>query len=479
MMADFPLKLPMESAIGRSGQEAHTRLINGYPEVTANDEGGKAPFVLYARPGLTRFNQSSFTGVARTLVLASATELLAVLGNQIVSFTPAGVSSVLANLSGTDRITSALNENSTAAQIALVGDGGTYWNFIPSTSALTTPSTSFPAPNSVTFLKGLFIFSTPGGLIFHSALNDGTSFNSLAFGYANSSALPVVRGIADAGYYYVFGQEIMEIWQDVGTSPFALAPVQQYMSMGLLAKYSVAQGATNGLIWIDHRGIVRYGRDGGALRISTHTVERAIEELPDSDRPNLIGTYFVAQGHDFYVLSAPSQWTWVYDISMGRWFEWNAFGLSRWLINDAILFNQHWLACDYRNGLLYRVDAGEYDDIGNEFVFEIWCPHASAFRTSLIADQLDIDIASGVGLVSGTADDTAPSLQIDYSDDGGKTFRGARRAPAGAMGQYGQLIRTGAWGRVNPKGRLWRVRASARVLRSVIQAQIRGRKLAS
>lgn len=476
-MADFPLRLPTESTIGRSGQEAKTRLVNGYVETLGVDKDGKSEFVIYARPGLARFAVNSFTGVARTLCLLNPTTLIAVLGAQVASFAPDGTSSVLLNLTGSDRITSALNENSTVPQIALVGDGGTYW--LLSAGAVTTPSTSFPAANSVSFLKGKYLFTTAGqngGLIFHSALNDGSTFNSLSFGYANSDPGNLIRGVADAGFYYVFGEKILEIWQDVGSFPFALAPVRQDIPMGLLAKYSVTKGAVNGLIWVDHRGIVRYGRDGGAQRISTHTVERAIETLSDTDRPNLIGTYFAAQGHEFYTLSS-TQWTWVYDISMSRWYEWNAYGLPRWLVNDAVLFNGHWVACDYRNGLLYQTNNEEFDDAGNEFVLELWCPHLSNFRNSIIADSLDIDVASGVGLVSSSlSDDIVPMMQIDYSDNGGKLFKGERDASIGAAGDYGRLVRSNGWGRINQKGRIWRLRASSRVLRSVIQAKLRGRE---
>jgi hypothetical protein len=480
-MVDFPLRLPTESTIGRSGQEAHTRLINGYPEATGEDGDGKAAFCVYARPGLIRFSQNSLTAPTRGFVLGSGdTTLIAVIGGQALQYSTAGAATYLAAVAGSDRVTAALNQNSTP-QVAIVNDGGTYWNLIPSAPSISNPSTGFSAPNSVTYLKGFFIFSTVGGTIFHSAINDGTTFNALSYGLAGSDSGALVRGIADAGYYYVFGDKIFEIWQVVGTSPFALAPTQQYIPMGLLAKYSIAKGAANGLVWVDHRGIVRYGRDGGALRLSTHTIERAIEELPDTDRPNLSGCYFTAQGHEFYCLSAPSQWSWVCDITMQRWFEWNSNGLAlnRWIVNDAIPLNEHWVVSDYRNGLLYQVDADEFDDIGNEFIFDLWCPHVHAFGNSLIADQLDIDIASGTGLLSGTSDDESPQLQISYSDDGGSIFKGERYTGIGAAGQRSQLVRTNSWGRVNPKGRIWRIRASARVLRSVIQAQIGGRRLSS
>ena len=474
-MPVFPLRLPTESTIGRSGEEAYARLVNGYVEVLGSDQDGKAKFCVYARPGLTRFSVNSASSTARVLVQLSDSALIAVLGNQVTQFATTGTSSVLTTLTGTDSITAALNENSTHAQIAMVSDGGTY--SLLSNGSITNPTTGFSAPNSVTFLKGKFLFTTAGGLIFHSALNDGTSFNSLSFGYANSDPAPLVRGVADAGYYYVFGERIMEIWQDAGTVPFALAPLQQYIPMGLLSKYSLAKGAANGLLWVDHRGIVRYGRDGGARRISTHTVERAISELSTADQAALSGSYFVSQGHEFYALSAPTQWTWVCEIAMERWFEWDSYGLGRWLGGTAIPFAGGWVIPDYRNGLLYKVNADEYDDAGNEFVMELYCPHVHGYPNSIIADQLNIDGASGVGLLSGTADDIAPQVQVSFSQDGGKTFHGERYASIGASGQYGQLVRMNNWGRINPKGRVWRIAASARVLRSVIQASITGQPL--
>ena len=477
-MADSPLRLPTESTIGRSGQESYSRLVNGYIETQGADSDGKSKFCVYARPGLTRFAVNSFTNTARALILLSDTALIAILGPQIVQFAPDGTSTVLVNLTGTDRITSALNENSSTPQIALVNDGGTYSLLI--NGVLSNPNTTFSAPNSVAFLKGKFIFTTSGntgGLIFHSALNDGATFNSLAFGYANSDPGQLIRGISDAGYYYVFGESIMEIWQDAGTTPFALVPLQQYIAMGLMAKYSLVKGATNGLIWVDHRGIVRYGRDGGAQRISTHTLEREIAELSAADKLTLIGTYFVAQGHEYYKLSSYGNWTWVYDISYGRWFEWRAYGQSDWIINDAILFNKQWIGCDTRNGLLYTINADEFDDAGNEFVLECFCPHVHTYPNSMIADKLDIDIASGVGLLSGTSDDTNPTIQVSYSDDGGKTFKGERKASLGQTGEYKRLVRMNGWGRITPKGRVWRIAASARVLRSLIQANVTGQAL--
>lgn len=480
-MAEFPLRIPTESTVGRSGQEAHVRLVNGYAEALGADQDGKAPFAIYARPGLSTFGTRAFGGVARTLTLLNNTTLLALLGTQLVSFDITGAPTVLGNITGTDRVTSALNENGTP-QVAFVSDGGTYTML--QGGVFTNPVTGFGAPNSVAYLKGLFCFTEANGTLFHSNVNDGSTFNALAFGLAQSDPLALVRCVADAGYLYVFGTQILEIWQNAGTTPFALAPLQQYIPMGLLAKYSVAKGAANGLIWVDHRGIVRYGRDGGAQRISTHSIERAIEELSDADRPNLIGGYFVAQGHEYYTLSAPSEFTWVYNISNQRWYEWASNGplnaFSRWIVNDTVLFNEHWLGTDYRNGTLYTMSADTYTDAGNDFIFEAWCPHVHAFRKGVAADFLDIDIVSGVGLSSDAdAANVNPQLQVSFSDDGGNLFTGERFLPIGKTGQRKQLIRSGQWGRITPKGRIWKMRGSSAVLRGIIQAHVDGRQLYS
>lgn len=483
MSEDFPLRLPTESTRGRSGQEANTRLVNGYTETLGTDQDGKSRYTVYARPGLMRFGTSSFPVTAIGMVLLSDTALVAVLGTQIVSFDTSGNATVLNTLAASGNLTMAINEAATP-EVAMVDDGGTFTRMV--SGALSNPTTSFAAPNSVTFLRGKFCFTTAGGLIFHSAINNGNSYNAGSFDFANSDPNALVRGIADAGFWYIFGTRTLEIWQDVGAFPMAFQPLQQYIPMGLLAKYSLTKGGTNGLLWVDHRGVVRYGRDGGAQRISTHTVERAIETLPDADRPNLNGTYFVSQGHEFYALSAPVDtntgapgFTWVYDIGNQRWYEWNSFGLGRWIGQNAILFNQHWVMSDYRNGLLYQTNDGEYDDAGTEFILELWCPHMHNFRGGIFADSLDIDIASGVGLVgTGTSDDTSPMIAVSFSDDGGETFKYERSASIGQAGQYGQLVRLNQWGRINQKGRIWRIRASSRVLRSVIQANVRGRRCA-
>src|SRR5579883_2413506 len=238
-MQPIPLRLPAESTIGRDGQEANTRLINAYAEAHGADRDGKAAFTTYPVPGLTRFNQTSFTGAERGMILLDDSHLIAVLGVQVVQFTTAGASSVLANLAGSDRLTMARNLNSTP-QIGIVNSTGQYYYLQRDTLTLPTEP-NLPAPNSITYLGGYFVFGIGDGTnrIFHTPpLDLATGISALAFGYASASSDTIVRVYAHAGFLYVFKSKSLEIWQNAGTSPFAFAPVQQYVQLGLLAKFS-------------------------------------------------------------------------------------------------------------------------------------------------------------------------------------------------------------------------------------------------
>lgn len=474
-MQPIPLRLPTEAAIGRDGQESNARIINAYVEFLGQDQGGKAPFTTYPVPGLTRFNATSFTGAERGMILLTDSTLIAVLGTQIVSFTTAGISTVLATLAGSDRLMMARNLNATP-QIGIVNTAGQYYYLQGGT--LTQPTeVNLPTPNSITYLGGYFVFGIGDGTnrIFHTPpLDQATGISALAFGYASSTSDNIVRVYAHAGFLFVFKSKSLEIWQNAGTTPFAFAPVQQYIPLGLAAPFSIAE-TQYGMFWVDHKGMVRFGRDAGAQRISTHTVERAIQSLSDSDRANIVGHIVTWEGHECYQISAPTSWTYCYDTGTSRWFQRVSYGTTRWLGNNSVNFSGHYIVSNYTNGNLYKLDASSYSEDGSEYVVELWCPNSNSFPSGMIVDRLDVDVISGVGTLGAGVDSTTPQLAIDYSDDGGKTFNGERLAPLGAIGQYSQLVRTSGWGRISQKGRIWRFRASPNVMRGIIQAIVTGR----
>lgn len=471
MSKALPLVLPMASTIGRDGQVANARLINGYAELLGDD--GKSPFALYGAPGLTRWDDGAYSGAERGLIERSTAELIAVLGNQIIAFDSAGNDTALATIVGSGRLIMSINRAS-PRQISIVTPAGQYYVLTGSALVLNADA-DLPSPNSCDYLRGRTLFGINDGRVYASDTDDATSISALAFGEANAGADGLVRVFVNAGFGYFFGQKRLEIWQadpSLAGQPFPFSPVQQDIDLGLGAKHAIAR-FEKALIWVDHNLIVRYGRDGGAERVSTHAVERQIEALTTAQRAELVGSIHVWQGHETYCLKAAT-FTWCLDLVLAKklgfekaWYERTSYGLDHWRVNSAIQFAGKYILGDEGDGKLYHLDPAAYTENGNEHVLDIRCAHSHRFPDAMLIDGVEVDMVSGVGLAAGSADDTDPEIMIDFSDDGGKTFQGERHAKFGKQGEFKQAVRLNRWGRCDQKGRIWRLRASAAVLKAI------------
>jgi hypothetical protein len=470
-MAQIPLVLPKESTIGRHGQDANTRIINGYTEVFGQDNDGKSLFGIYTAAGLKRFDSGNVADVSRGMIGLDETNFVVVQGASLYNVNLAGTVTRNGGILGDGRVTMARNIH-LPPQIGIVTENNIY--YLLENGALTHPAEpNLPAPNSICYVKGHFVYGIEDGRIFASPLDSGVGISALSYDYANSESDTLVRVFSSVGYLYIFGTRSLEIWQATGDVPFPFSPIQQNISLGLLAKYSIAE-TEKGLLWIDHKGIVRYGRDGGAQRVSTHSVERSIASLSESEQADITGFVYISQGHQYYVLNA-STWTWVFDTDANRWYERKTYGLTHWIASDAIWFNGKYVVSSNFNGNLFEVDQDFYSDSDTGIVLEVWCQTSHAFPGGIIIDSLDVDVLSGVGQTGGDAASQNPMLMIDYSDDGGKTFQGERRVPIGKVGEYRKMVRSGRWGRTAQKGRIWRFRSSAKVLKGILQASLRAR----
>ena len=467
----IPLPLPKESTIGRHGQDANTRIINGYVELFGQDNDGKSPHAIYTAAGLRRFDTGTVSDAERGMIGLDESNFVTVLGTSAYNVDSTGVVTRLGGVLGTGRVTMARNLNGTP-QIGIVTEGGLY--YLLQGGVISYPSEAdLPAPNSICYVKGHFVYGISDGRIFASPLDAGTGISPLSFDYANSESDDLVRVFASVGYVYVFGTRSLEIWQATGDVPFPFGPIQQNIALGLLAKHSVAE-TEKGLLWIDHKGVVRYGRDGGAQRVSTHSVERSIASLGPEDQLTITGFTYMSQGHQYYVLNGAT-WTWIYDCDANRWYERKTYGDTKWMASDSLWFGGKYIISSNTNGNIFELDQDYYWDSGTGIVLEIWCQDAHNFPGGILIDSLDVDILSGVGLTSGNLASQDPRILIDYSDDGGKTFQGERRVSIGKVGEYRQMVRSGRWGRTAQKGRIWRFRAPADVLRGILQASMRVR----
>lgn len=470
-MPTLPLNLGLGLNVGLDGQVANVRHINCYVEDGGTD--GKGRFPIYVAPGLTRFDSGAYTGISRGLIQLNDNALIAILGNEVASFDTGGVATTLSTIVGSGRIFLARNR-AAAPQIAFVTNTGQY--YILQSGVLSQISDAdLAVPNSVTYLKGFFLFSTSDGRIFQSDLDD-ENVSALAFDSANSRSEGLVRVFAHGGFLYCFGRRTTEIWQpdpSLASEPFVFSPIQQDIEYGCIAPHSVAQIGTS-LGWVDDNGIVRHGRDGSAVRISNHAIERAIEDLTQAQRAEIAGRQWFHQGHEFYTLFS-DQWTYTHDLLTGQWHERQSYGQNTWMVNDIVAFDGRFIAGNETNGELFEIDPDAYDEDGALLVLDIRAPTVHTFPKAYIADTIEVDAIMGMGRNTTNTHNSDPLLMLDYSDDGGRTYQGERTKTLGAIGKYQNTIRFNQCGMVNESGRQWRLRASAAVIRGIISASIEAR----
>lgn len=475
-----PLVLPTGSTIGRSGQVANTRLVNAYPEPSGPNGGdGKATFAIYGATNLKRWDSGNYVGSCRGLMELNSTTLIGILGNEVASFDADGNATTIGSIVGSKRLHMSRNRNA-AVQIAMLTESNQ--TFVLQSGSITQVTDGdLPAPSSVAYLSGFGLYGIQNGRIYASALENFSSVAAGAFGDSKADDSDLVKVHPDSNYMYVFNKRGTEIWRPNETAPnsaFLFSPTQQSFSYGTFSPHSVISIPGKGICWVDHERIVRLGRDANAAKISDHTVARQLEMLTAAELADVYLYYYTFQDHEV-IQMVSDRWTWEYLIGFGRWVQRKSYARDRYRAHAHEFFAGKHIVGNDEDGKLYYYDTETYSDAGDFSVMEVWCAHSQRFPGDMIVHALVVDVIGGVGLSDPGADeaDIDSKLMIDYSDDGGASFVGERQVDLGRAGSRKQSIRTNGWGRVTNEGRIWRFRASAKVLKGIIQAALIGEPL--
>ena len=312
----------------KTGFGSNQRLLNAYPE--ALGDAAKSPLPVYAVPGTSRFDTGAtgLNGPCRGMLYVFGKGLYVIAGTAAALFDDQGnATPVSGTIGGSSMAIMAANQRPNP-QIGIVADN-VYYVLDTGTNTIAEPNIStLPAPNSVTFLDGYLVFSIPDGRIFHTNLNDALTVNALAYGTASSRSDGLRRIVTHRGALIALGETSLEIWEDVGTMPFAFAPIRADVDIGCIAEQTVTTVA-DALLWADQNGMVRQLTASEPVRISTHALERAISDLSWDERRALRAVYTHFNGHDFYALTSP-YWTWEFDLATGLWHERASGGLPNW-----------------------------------------------------------------------------------------------------------------------------------------------------
>lgn len=513
-----PLMLAQRSNPTRTGHEGVARLENMIVE--DNGEDAKQQFSLHAASGLEEWASPSGAVEIRAMITADP-YLYVVAGRVLYRIEASGTAVELGGIPTDGLVTMAVNRRSPVADIGIVSDGLYY--VVRSGVLQQVNDVDLPPACSIAVLDGQFILPGYDNRWFISGVDDGLTIDALDFASAESSPDANVRAAVVGQEAVLLGAQSAEWWQSA-TSDFPFARVTA-RNVGCYAAGSVAnvllmregQAVGDVLIWAgtDQRGSyagVYMAQGYQPVKISPAGLDRAIEAETDHDS---IRSFAWVEGGKSYYAIVGSTFSWQFDTT-GRWYQRSSYNLPRWRVQTVAAFAGMLVAGDYDNGKIYRMHRDIQDEDGSHLVCTVVLPPVHAFPHGIVFDRLDIDVTPGVGLVhdfgnddyltaddgstdlevDGTATDLTPDIReapdtyannmadveplvmIDWSDDGGQSWRGQRSVTLGRAGETSARVSTTRLGSCSQGGRSFRLSCSANVVRAIhaVHAETRARR---
>lgn len=457
-MKQAAIKFAANSSPGERSQLSGARLINAIVEKLGTEQ-----VIVKRAPGLKKYSTSigSFSH-CRGIVEVNDTTALIVYNEYVerVSIsTGSPVHTIMGLLPGSDLVTVAKNNAATPDIVCVSPISGPY---VLSTTGAPSgyPDADVEFPNSVCFLDGYFFFSYRTGKCIASGLNT-TATNPLDFAIMESNSGGMYRVVAFNESLYMCGPDGMEQWVNNANPtgfPFSRSAV---IPSGIAGTYAIAgfeSGFTKSLLYVGTTNMVYQLNGVTPVRISTHDVERDIQNLADKSTIRC----FVAMnnGHAFWVMKSP-EWTWVYDLLTSSWQERQSYGSTTWRAEMSARVFGDWLLGDGENGKLYRLDNMTYAEDTLPLVYDVTSLPVDEFPQRQTVARADFALAPGTGQADGATDQVIdPSAWISWSDDSGATYGTPVERKIGQQGAYARRIYINRCGRTKALGRQWNIKVS-------------------
>jgi hypothetical protein len=374
------------------------------------------------------------------------------------------VTTLTGTLPGTDRVTWGKNNQQATPPrgLVVVSELGAY-SVTPTAVTPYSDGDLTGGPSSVCHMDGYLLFTYSSGRIIATELNS-LSVDPLSVATAEANPDGLLRGIVAGRQLFAMGPASIEVFQDVGSSPFPLARAA-VIPVGLIGTFAAAGGSEtdgwDGLpLFVASDGTVRQLKGYEPVIVSTRAVEHFIASVPDPrELTAYVYTFF---GNSIWGLRAngttPQERCWEYNTSTGNWHERQSQGFLTWRGHRTIRAFDKWLVGDTGSTHLRAIAP----DVQTEHLDPIPCRIESklmrAFPERLAVSRADFAFAPGTGIATGLDPiQTDPVTEISWSDDGGGTWSRPLRRTLGRQGEYGWDVRVNRTGMTTKTGRRWRV----------------------
>lgn len=335
------------------------------------------------------------------------------------------------------------------AQATTNGDGGDEILFTSGNKAYNLNKTTNVLTEVVTGARmcGMldtffFVLDNDSSTIKASASLDGLTWSGLAIDQRATASDPWRSMVISGSRVYLLGERTSDVYFNAGGSPFPLSPFRGgTIPFGIAADFS-AVDFDGAVTWLTQskngaRRIVSAAGYGSADPISTPGMEFIIGQYTRVDDAEAF--VYEEYGVSHYVITFPTaKATWDYCAS-GGWTmlgTWNAAANSfdAWHARSHVFADGFHLVGDRTTGLISRLSSNYCTDVGGGVIRRIIMPQTLDTQMHrAIISSLRLVMNNGIGLDTGQGIDPTIMLQMSY--DGGKTWGDEVWQSAGAMGE--------------------------------------------
>lgn len=434
-MQSVPIPFAGQAYADRTRNANAQTCVNFYP-FRSPTPGDPSRVILYPTPGYRLYYDAS--AEIRGLFTVNDT-LYLVAGASLRTIKDSGGGPAATTVGTLNTSTGRCSIQCNTVQLA-ISDGIFGYIYDLSTGTFSTISGGGWPSNGVTnfaFIDDYILAVVNGSRqVIQSDLLDAGTYDAQAFVNVASFSDNLVAVYSDQMQLYLFGPTQTEVRYNSGATPFAFQKVQGVIiQAGCVAWPTIVRaGAT--VIWL--------ARDqaGKAFVAALEGYNpRVLSSAPMNEAMERYGTfddafaYTYREGdNQFYMLTFPTEKvTWGIDLKTGMPHQRRYDGGAD-LPRDYILFNSRHIVSS-ASGKLYKMSQDFLDDgSGNGLVRERTCQHLRAGGAPFFIHELQVDIESGVGLLSGQG--SSPLATLYISRDGGNTWTNAGTAGMGKRGQY-------------------------------------------
>ncbi len=319
------------------------------------------------------------------------------------------------------------------------------WKYTTDTNLVTeVTDVNITGAKSVDFFNNQFIYTFDK---FSTISNVGDGSTASGLNIIGEETLPddLVRDYVFENIIYRAGvRSIVAWWNNPALTPPIERLEGRIFNVGLAAIHSIAK-TDQAFYWLGDDFVIYRASGGVEERISTDAISNELQKYSRVD--DAIANTFTFQGQNFYQITFPTgNRTFIVNESLGAngWFDLSSgvnspHKSSKYQGQSVINAYGKNLVADDSNGNVYELDFNTFtnNDEPLQRIRVTQSVNGDLLRAKGKRVQmscLKLIMETGQGLIAGQGDN--PRIMIEYSDDGGNTWRGGSWPRVGRLGEF-------------------------------------------